>query len=255
MKDLFSLEGRTALVTGGSRGIGFMIAQGLLAHGAHVYIASRKADACKEAAARLSQFGACEGIAANVSTAEGARALAAEVAQREDALDILVNNAGSAWGEPFANFPESGWDKDVDLNMKAPFFLTQALYGALRAAAAKRPAKVINVVSIDGLSVSARETYAYGASKAGMIHLTRRLALRLAPDNIRVTAIAPAGFPSDLNRAARDTPAEVARKIPAGRVGTAEDMAGAAVYLASRAGDYVVGETIVVDGGATHTKA
>ena len=179
------------------------------------------------------------------------RSLAAAFAARESRLDILVNNAGAAWGAPFDEFPESGWDKVVDLNLKAPFFLTQALYGLLSIGAVDRPAKVINIASIDGVSVNPQETYSYAASKAGLIHLTRRMALRLVEDNIVVSAIAPGAFASDMNRDARDHGDEVARRIPAGRIGTAEDMAGAAIYLASRAGDFVVGATLGVDGGVT----
>jgi NAD(P)-dependent dehydrogenase (short-subunit alcohol dehydrogenase family) len=252
MKDLFSLEGRVALVTGGSRGIGRMIATGLLQQGAKVYISARKAAACEATAAELAQFGPCLSIPADVSSVEGARRLAGEIAQREPALHILVNNAGAAWGEDFDTFPESGWDKVVDLNMKAPFFLTQALHELLRKGATReRPAKVINVASIDGISVNPWETYSYSASKAGLIHLTRRMALRLAQDHIVVSGIAPGPFPSDMNKVARDHGDEVAQRVPAGRIGETEDMAGAAIYLASRAGDYVVGETIVVDGGVT----
>jgi NAD(P)-dependent dehydrogenase (short-subunit alcohol dehydrogenase family) len=251
MKHLFSLEGRVALVTGGSRGIGRMIATGFLQQGARVYISARKAAACDAAAAELSQFGPCISLPIDVSSVEGARRLAAEVTQREPALHILVNNAGAAWGEEFDAFPEQGWDKVVDLNMKAPFFLTQALHEALRAGARERPAKVINIASIDGISVNPWETYSYTASKAGLIHLTRRLALRLAQDHIIVNGIAPGPFPSEMNKEARDHGEEVAQRVPAGRVGSLEDMAGAAIYLASRAGDYVVGETIVVDGGLT----
>jgi len=250
LKDLFSLEGRVALVTGGSRGIGRMIATGLLHQGAKVYITARKAAACEAAAAELSQIGACVALPVDVSTVEGARALAAEVGQREQALHILVNNAGAAWGEEFDSFPEAGWDKVVDLNMKAPFFLTQALHEMLkRAAQPQRPAKVINIASIDGLSVNPWETYSYAASKAGLVHLTKRMALRLAQDHIVVSGIAPGPFPSDMNKQARDHGDEVAQRVPVGRVGGLEDMAGAAIYLASHAGDYVVGETIVVDGG------
>jgi len=249
MNDLFSLAGRVALVTGGSRGIGRMIASGLLQQGAKVYISARKAAACDAAAAELSSIGPCFSLPADVSTVEGARSLAAQVTEREPALDILVNNAGAAWGEDFDTFPESGWDKVVDLNMKTPFFLTQALHEALRRAATKRPAKVINVASIDGLSVNRLETYSYAASKAGLVHLTRRMALRLAQDNIVVSGIAPGAFPSEMNKVARDHADEVAQQVPAARVGALEDMAGAAIYLASRAGDYVLGETIVVDGG------
>ena len=251
MKNLFSLEGRVALVTGGSRGIGRMIASGLLAQGAKVYISSRKAAACDETARDLSAIGPCVSLAADVSTVEGARGLAAALAARESTLDILVNNAGAAWGETFGTFPESGWDKVVDLNLKSPFFLTQALHELLRKGAAGRPAKVINVASIDGISVNPLETYSYAASKAGLIHLTKRLALRLIEDNIVVSGIAPGAFASDMNRVARDHGDEVAKRIPAGRIGAAEDMAGVAIYLASRAGDYVVGQTIVVDGGVT----
>jgi NAD(P)-dependent dehydrogenase (short-subunit alcohol dehydrogenase family) len=251
MQDLFSLQGRTALVTGGSRGIGRMIATGLLAQGAKVYISARKADACDAAAKELSALGPCISIPADVSSVEGARALAGAIAAREKALDILVNNAGAAWGEDFDTFPEKGWDKVVDLNMKAPFFLTQALHALLKEGAKRRPAKVINVASIDGISVNPWETYSYSASKAGLIHLTRRMSLRLAQDNIVVSGIAPGPFASEMNKVARDHGDEVAQRVPARRIGTTEDMAGAAIYLASRAGDFVVGETIVVDGGVT----
>ena len=251
MNDLFSLQGRSALITGGSRGIGRMIAAGFLAQGARVYISSRKAAACDQAAAELSALGPCVSLPADVSTLQGAQALAAAYAAREPQLDILVNNAGAAWAAPFDEFPESGWDKVVDLNLKTPFFLTQALIGPLRKAAQGRPAKVINIASIDGLSVNPQETFPYAASKAGLIHLTHRMALRLIKDNIVVTAIAPGAFASDMNRDARDHGAEVSARIPAGRIGSDDDMAAAAIYLASRAGDYVVGATLVVDGGVT----
>ena len=254
MQYLFSLKGRTALITGGSRGIGRMIAEGFLAQGATVYISSRKAKACDQTAAELSALGTCISLPGDVSTLEGAHALVAAFAQREGALDILVNNAGAAWGAPFDEFPESGWDKVVDLNLKAPFFLTQALHAHLCKAAQTRVAKVINIASIDGVSVNPLETYSYAASKAGLIHLTRRMALRLAKDNIAVSAIAPGAFASEMNKEARDHAEEVSTHIPAGRIGTVEDMAGAAIFLASRAGDYVVGSTLVVDGGVTHAR-
>ncbi|MBA2962437.1 MULTISPECIES: SDR family oxidoreductase [Ramlibacter] len=254
MKDLFSLQGRVALVTGGSRGIGRMIAAGFLHHGAKVYITARKAAACDEAAEQLSAIGPCVSLPCDVSTVEAARALAAEIASREPALDILVNNAGAAWGEAFDTFPEKGWDKVLDLNLKTPFFLTQALHAQLKAAARTRPAKVINIASIDGISVNQWETYSYAASKAGLIHLTRRLALRLAQDNIVVSGIAPGPFASEMNKDARDHGEDVARRVPVGRIGQPEDMAGAAVFLASRAGDYVVGDTLVVDGGVTNAR-
>jgi NAD(P)-dependent dehydrogenase (short-subunit alcohol dehydrogenase family) len=251
MNDLFSLKGRTALVTGGSRGIGRMIAAGFLAQGAKVYISSRKADACDETARELSSLGTCISLPADVSTVEGARGLAAAYAAKEKSLDILVNNAGAAWGEDFDTFPEKGWDKVVDLNLKSPFFLTQALHGLLKEGAKKQPAKVISVASIDGVSVSPMETYSYAASKAGLIHLIKRMSLRLVKDNIVASGIAPGAFASEMNRVARDHGDEVSKHIPAGRIGRDEDMAGVAIYLASRAGDYVVGETIVVDGGVT----
>ena len=252
MNDLFSLAGRTALITGGSRGIGRMIAAGFLAQGAKVYISSHKAEACDKTAAELASAGPCFALPADVSTMEGVATLTAAFSARESRLDILVNNAGGAWGETYDTFPEKGWDKVVDLNLKTPFFLTQSLTPLLRAAAsAERPAKVINVASIDGLSVNPQETYSYAASKAGLIQLTRRMALRLAPENIVVSAIAPGAFASEMNRVARDHGDEVAQRIPSRRIGRDEDMAGAAIYLASRAGDYVVGTTLVVDGGVT----
>ena len=249
MSKLFSLEGRVALVTGGSRGIGRMIAAGFLQQGAKVYISSRKADACNAAAADLYAMGPCLSLPADVSTQTGIAALAAAFTAKEDRLDILVNNAGAAWGAPFDDFPESGWDKVVDLNLKAPFFLTQALHAALIAGATSHPAKVINIASIDGQTVNPMETYSYAASKAGLIHLTKRMALRLAEDNIVVNAICPGAFASDMNREARDHADEVAARIPARRVGVDDDMAAAAIYLASRAGDYVMGTTLTVDGG------
>jgi len=251
---MFSLKGRVALVTGGSRGIGKMIAGGFLAQGAKVYIASRKAAPLQATAAELAKEhgGECIAIPIDASSVDGAKALAQAIAEREPRLHILVNNAGAAWGESFDTFPEAGWDKVMNLNVKTPFFLTQALHGLLKnAASAERPAKVIQIASIDGVSVNPMETYSYAASKAGLIHLTKRMALRLVQDHIVVSAIAPGAFASDMNKEARDHGDEVAHRIPAGRIGTDEDMAGAAIYLASRAGDYVVGATLVVDGGVT----
>ena len=251
---LFSLKGRTALITGGSRGIGRMIAEGFLAQGARVYISARKAAACDQTAKELSAFGHCVSLPADVSTVQGAHALVDAYSKHEGTLDILVNNAGAAWGAPYDEFPESGWDKVVDLNLKTPFFLTQALTPMLRKSATDHLAKVINIASIDGISVNPQETYSYAASKAGLIQLTRRMALRLAQDRIVVSAIAPGAFASDMNKDARDHGEEVKARIPAGRIGTPEDMAGAAIYLASRAGDYVMGSTLIVDGGVTHAR-
>jgi NAD(P)-dependent dehydrogenase (short-subunit alcohol dehydrogenase family) len=247
---LFSLQGRVALVTGGSRGIGRMIAEGFLAQGARVYIAARKAEQCRSAASDMGE--GCAAITADLSTVEGVRSLAAELQAAEPSLDILVNNAGAAWGAEFESFPEGGWDKVFSLNVKAPFFLTQSLLPALKSAAeAGRPAKVINIGSIDGLRISPWETYSYQASKAALHHLTRRMAARLVRDDIVVSAIAPGAFPSEMNRAARDKGEDYVASIPAGRLGQLEDVAAAAIYLASRAGDYVVGEVLTVDGGVT----
>jgi len=255
MQDLFSLAGRTSLITGGSRGIGEMIAEGFVRAGAKVYISARKASACEETARRLSAFGECIAIPADASGASGAKALAELYLAKESLLDILVNNAGAAWGEPIESFPESGWDKVMDLNVKAPFFLVQALLGALRGAARpERPAKIIHLASIDGLSVNMLPTYSYAASKAGLIHLTRRLALELAPQNIVVSGIAPGAFASNMNKQARDEAETLAKRIPSRRIGSPEDMAGAAIFLASRAGDYVVGDTLAVDGGVAWTR-
>ncbi|MGZ5999299.1 MAG: SDR family oxidoreductase [Rhizomicrobium sp.] len=255
MKDLFSLNGRTALVTGGSRGIGKMIAEGFLHQGAKVYISARKGGALDETARELSKIGPCVPLVMNASGADGAKAMADAYLKHEKSLDILVNNAGAAWGADFDEFPESGWDKVMDLNLKTPFFLTQALHGALRAAASKEKlAKVINIASIDGIVVNPQETYSYHASKAGLIHLTKRMAIRLIRDHIVVTAIAPGAFASEMNRDARDHGDALSKVIPSRRIGTAEDMAGAAIYLASRAGDYVVGSTLIIDGGVSHMR-
>ncbi|MEZ5710965.1 MAG: SDR family oxidoreductase [Blastomonas sp.] len=248
---LFSLKGKVALVTGGSRGIGRMIAEGYIAAGAKVYISARKADACDATAADLGDN--CISLPADISTVEGAKALAAEIAARESRLDILVNNAGAAWGAEFDEFPESGWDKVMDLNVKSPFFLTQALHGLLKAgASADEPAKVINIASVDGMRINPWETYSYQASKAALIQLTKRMAVRLVRDDIYVTGIAPGAFPSNMNKAARDAEALVSKSIPNKRVGNTEDMAGAAIFLASRAGNYVIGTTIPVDGGVVN---
>ncbi|TXC73524.1 SDR family oxidoreductase [Sphingorhabdus soli] len=245
---LFRLDGKVALVTGGSRGIGLMIARGYIDSGAKVYISSRKAEVCDAVAEELGPN--CISLPHDISTVAGCDALAADFAAREDRLDILVNNAGAAWAAEFGEFPESGWDKVMDLNVKSPFFLTQALFPQLKAAGKEgAPAKVINIGSIDGQRLNPWETYSYHASKAAILWLTKRMAARMVKDHINVTAIAPGAFASDMNKAARDHGDAVAQAIPARRIGEAEDMAGAAIYLASRAGDYVIGETLTVDGG------
>src|SRR6202030_2462226 len=258
-KDLFSLKDRVALVTGGSRGIGKMIAAGFLAQGAaRVYITARKAGPCEATAKELTAEygGECIAQPIDISGMTGIDMLAAELKKREPKLDILVNNAGAAWGADFDEFPESGWDKVMDLNVKTPFFLTKALAAPLRtAASADKPAKVINIASIDGIFVNPQETYSYAASKAAVIHLTRRMATKLIKEHINVTAIAPGAFASDMNKAARDHGDVLSKRIPAGRIGTDEDMAGLAIFLAARAGDYVVGNAIAIDGGVVYANA
>ena len=200
--------------------------------------------------------GECIALPIDISTVAGCDKLAGEIIKLEPKLDILVNDAGAAWGAEFDEFPESGWDKVMDLNVKSLFFLTKALAKPLRAAAsAERPAKVINIASIDGIFVNPMETYSYAASKAAVIHLTRTMATKLIKQNIVVTAIAPGAFASDMNKAARDHADEVSKRIPAGRIGNEEDMAGLAIFLASRAGDYVVGNAIAIDGGVVYASA
>lgn len=250
---LFDLDGRTALVTGGSRGIGNWIAAGLLSKGARVYITGRKVAECDQAAADLGPN--CFSLPADVSTTEGRQALVAALGEREPKLDILVNNAATNWSAPFETYPEDAWNKVFALNLQAVFYLTQALYPMLKGAASKeRPAKVINVASIDGIRLDDWETYAYQTSKAGVLHMTRRVAARLVKDHILMTAISPGPFGTVMNRVTRDRADGVGKNIPVGRVGNPEDMAGVAIYLASRAGNFVVGEAIAVDGGLAHAE-
>lgn len=247
---LFRLDGRVALVTGGSRGIGRMITEGFLASGAVVYITSRKAEACEATAGALGPN--CHALPGDVSTVEGCQALIRALSDREEKLDILVNNAGAAWNAPFDTFPQKGWDKVMDLNVKAPFFLTQACYPLLKAAASRHLSKVINITSVDGLRINPWETYSYQTSKAALIYLTRQLAAKFIKDGIVVTSLAPGAFASDMNTGARDDAAAMAKHIPANRIGAPDDIAAAAVYLASKAGDYVVGSTLIVDGGVVN---
>lgn len=249
---LFDVKGKVALVTGGSRGIGEMIAAGFVENGVKTYITARKAPACVETAERLSEKGTCIALPCDLSTMEGIEWLAGELAQREEKLDILVNNAGAAWGEPIDSYPESGWDKVVDTNMKAPFFLTQKLLPLLRKSASyEDPARVINIASINGIAPPALETYAYSSSKAGVIMLTRHLAGQLASQDILVNAIAPGPFPSKMMAATLEEMGEAIRAgNPRKRVGEPEDIAGVAIFLASRASAYTTGATIPCDGGA-----
>jgi NAD(P)-dependent dehydrogenase (short-subunit alcohol dehydrogenase family) len=250
MNDMFDLTGKVAVVTGGSRGIGKMIAEEFVRRGVRTYITSRKSEACLETAEELSAHGECIALAQDLSTAEGIGTFVGELSERESQLDILINNAGAAWGAPFDEFPEQGWDKVMNINLKSVFFLSQQLMPLLRSAAsAEQPAKVVNIASIDGIRNPDLETYSYVASKAGLIHLTRRMAKRLASDHVHVNAIAPGAFASEMNVFARDNPEGVSARIPAGRIGQAKDIAGTAVYMCSRAGDYLVGITLPVDGG------
>lgn len=253
--DLFDLTGKVALVTGGTRGIGMMMARGLLQAGARVYISSRKADACAAAEHELKQYGPVHAIPADLATEAECLRLAGEVGEREQALHVLVNNAGTTWGAPLEEFPASGWDKVVDLNLKSPFFLTRACLGLLEAAGTHDdPARVINVGSIDGLHVPSLPTYSYAASKAGLHHLTRVLARELGPRHITVNAVAPGPFESKMMAATLDTFGDaIAAMAPLRRIGHPDDMAGVAVYLSSRAGAYVTGAVIPVDGGIATT--
>ena len=251
MKNLFDVSGKVALVTGGSRGIGEMIAEGFVANGVKTYISSRKVEVCDATAARLSEQGECISIPADLSSKEGVTYLANEISARESKLDILVNNAGATWGASIEEFPESGWDKVMDINVKGPFFLTQALLPLLeKAASAEDPARIINVGSIDGLNVNKMGTYSYGPSKAAIHHLTRTFASHLADRHITANAIAPGPFPSKMTAGISATMGEEIRKhVPLKRWGEPADMAGAAIFLASKAGAYVSGAVIPVDGG------
>ncbi len=258
MKNLFSIEGKTALVTGGSRGIGEMIAAGFLANGAKVYISSRKAETCDATAKRLQEEygGECISLPADLSNLEGIESLVGQLS--DTSLDILVNNAGASWGEPIDEYSEKGWDKVMDTNVKGVFFLTQKLLPLLRnSGSAEDPSRVINIGSIDGIKTGLFDAFSYGPSKAALHHLTRVLAASLVKENIIVNAIAPGPFPTwmlstgvggggdlDIDWAA------VGDSNPRGRVGTPEDIAGLAIFLCSRAGAYTVGETITCDGGA-----
>lgn len=251
MKDLFSVAGKVVLVTGGTRGIGLMIARGFVENGAKVYVSSRRKETCDEAAAELSKLGTCISLPADVSTEAEANRLAAEIGSREPALHVLVNNAGANWGAPLAEYPDAAWDKVLALNVKGVFHLTRALVPLLeKGVRPGDPARVINIGSIDGLRVPLLETYAYSASKAAVHHLTRTLAARLAPNHITVNAVAPGPFESKMMAATLDAFRDaIVASCPLGRIGEPEDMAGVAIYLASRAGAYVTGAVIPVDGG------
>lgn len=261
INDLFSIRGKVALVTGGSRGIGEMIAAGFLANGARVYISSRKADACSATADRLmAEYGGeCIPLPADLARVETIDAFVAQLREREERIDVLVNNAGAAWGAPLDEFPENGWDKVMDTNVKGPFFLTQRLLPLLEAAGTSDdPARVINIGSVDGLSTPMFDNFSYGPSKAAIHHLTRVLAAHLVKRNIIVNAIAPGPFPTWMLSTGVGTGGDVegtdwdalGADNPRGRVGTPEDIAGLTIFLSSRAGAFTVGEVITCDGGA-----
>jgi NAD(P)-dependent dehydrogenase (short-subunit alcohol dehydrogenase family) len=255
MTGLFSMKGKTALVTGGSRGIGLMIAQGFVEAGARVYISSRKAGACEEAVEALSALGEAHALPADLSNMDEIERLAAAYREREPSLDVLVNNAGAVWGAPLDEFPEAGWDKIVDLDLKSPFFLTQKMLPALRASAsADDPSRVINIASIEGMKPDMLEIYSYSAAKGGFIMLSRSLARHLAKEHITVNALAPGPFHTKMMAGTMDAFGEEIRdSVPLKRIGTPEDIAGAALLLASRAGAWLTGITIPVDGGLTGT--
>lgn len=252
---LFGVRGKAVVVTGGSRGIGLMIARGLVEAGAHVVISSRKVEACEQAEAELSQLGSAVAIPADLSTEAGAKGLAAAVCERFDELHVLVNNAGAAWGAPLEEFPDSAFDRVLDTNVRGVFHLTVGLLPALRAAARPEdPARVINVGSIDGLRVPDLENYSYSASKAAVHMLTRHLAKRLAAERITVNAIAPGPFESRMTAFALGDPQlreAVRQRVPLGRIGEPDDVVGATLFLASRAGAYLTGAIVPLDGGIT----
>jgi NAD(P)-dependent dehydrogenase (short-subunit alcohol dehydrogenase family) len=250
---LFGVSGKVAVVTGGSRGIGAMIATGLVKAGCRVYITARKAEVCDAKATELAAFGDCISLPADLSTPDGLDQLASVIGEREDRLDILVNNAGATWGAPLEDYPLEAFDKVWNVNIKAVFALTVRLLPQLRAAASLQdPARVINIGSIDGLGIPRTENYAYSASKAGVHMLTRHLASKLAAESITVNALLPGPFESKMMAYVLDDPdtrATIAAGVPLGRIGTPDDMAGAVIYLSSQAGRFLTGALIPVDGG------
>ena len=261
MSDWFSIEGKVALVTGGSRGIGEMIAAGFLQHGAKVYISSRKKAVCDQTAGQLQEKfgGSCTSIPGDMSELDGIDSVVSKIEEKESQLDILVNNAGATWGAPLGEFPENGWDKVMDTNVKGIFFLTQRCLPLLRASAsAEDPARVVNIGSVDGIKTPRFDNFSYGPSKAAVHHLTRQMAAHLVRENIIVNAIAPGPFPSWMLSAGVGFGGQVegadwesvGKGNPRGRVGTMEDIAGLAIFLSSRAGAFTVGETITCDGGS-----
>lgn len=257
MKNLFSVSGKVAVVTGGSSGLGAMMAQGLLANGAKVYIAARKLERLHATAEALSQYGKCIAVPADVSNAEGIESLRDAISEREDSIDILVNNAGANWVAPIGGFPEKAWDKVMATNVKSVFFATQSFIPLLKAAgSAEDPARVINIASIHGIRNPGMPAYAYSASKSGIIHLTTHLSAELASSHINVNAIAPGLFPSEMTKQIVQNEgilSQAIKQIPRCRIGEPEDIAGTAIFLSSRASAWITGETIALDGGMIST--
>ena len=252
MENLFNLKGKIALVTGGSRGIGAMIAEGFVRNGVKTYISSRKSDPCDKKAKELSKYGECISIPADLTDMNEMDKLVTKIKDKETKLNILVNNAGAAWGASFDDFPEIGWDKVMDTNVKSVFFLTQKLVDILETSASTSdPSRIINIGSIDGLGIPRAETYSYPASKAAVHQLTKVLANRLANRNINVNAIAPGPFQSNMMAHTLEEYGEqIKSSVPRGRIGVPEDMAGASIFLSSKASSYITGSIIPVDGGS-----
>jgi NAD(P)-dependent dehydrogenase (short-subunit alcohol dehydrogenase family) len=249
---LFDVRDKVVLITGGSRGIGRAMAEGLVRAGARVYIGGRDVQRCEQSAAELSAFGTCLPLPGELNSVETAQTLAASLAERESRLDVLINNAGTLWAAPIDDYPETGWDKVFDINVKSVFFLIQSLLPLLRnAASAESPARIINVGSIQGFALAPHETYAYSASKAAVHHLTKVLADRLTRENITVNAIAPGIYPSKMveGTVARDGEDSVLARVPMGRLGKPTDLAGAAVFLSAPCSSYITGTVLPIDGG------
>ena len=252
MKNLFDVNNKVALVTGGSRGIGAMIAEGFVKNGVKTYISSRKSDACDQKSEELSEFGQCISLPADLTDMKQMDKLVAQIKEREKNLNILVNNAGAAWGASFDDFPENGWDKVMDTNVKSIFFLSQKLIGILETSGTNSdPSRIINIGSIDGIGIPRAETYSYPASKAALHQLTRVLANRLSNRNINVNAIAPGPFQSNMMASTlKDHGDQIKESVPRNRIGLPEDMAGATIFLSSKASAYITGAIIPVDGGS-----
>lgn len=250
MNDFFSVAGKVAVVTGGSSGIGAMIARGFVENGVKTYITARKLEQLQQTAAELSSFGECIAIQSDLSTLAGVDAFADEILKREPKIDILINNAGAAWGAPVEEFPEAGWDKVMDLNVKSIFFLTKRLLPALRLAGeVDEPSRIVNIASVNGITHPRMNNYSYSASKAAVIQMTRHMAADLRPSNVNINGIAPGFFPSKMTKHVLKHEQEIAQTLPARRIGVLSDVAGTAIYLCSRASNYVCGHTVVLDGG------